>query len=397
MGVAKPCRRCPCATTFWQSPARRRARGRSKRWLTGAPWWRSELYYSPIEAFWKCWPTSYVRILASAVELFAFEARAQSDGVWKACELGRKEPDQSIRACSEVLTGATTLRPAALYNRGIAYTAKGDLDRALVDLSEAIRLDPQRAFRFQERGELHLRRREFDRAIADLTRAIQMDPIRAFRFHFRAHAYREAGDLDRAILDFTEAIRLDSTHSFRFYDRASAFRDKGEWVKAIADYDVAIRLDPKSAGSYAERGWLHLRLGRVEQAVVDLSEAVRLDPNYAEAHARLGEASRTSGDLHAAERPAQQRAELKREREQDAARTTRLVTLDRLKVVQKEAEDRTPKDAPSSFRRRLEALRAEFASCRSCGFGWTEFRLREGDNSLVTDHLRQSRPAPSGS
>src|SRR6516162_1906708 len=97
------------------------------------------------------------------------------------------------------------------YNRGIARKAKGDLDRAIADYNQAIRLDPQDA-----------------------------DP------HYgRGVAWSEKGDLDRTIADYDEAIRLDPKHERAYYNRGVAWSAKGDLDRAIADYDETIRLDPK--------------------------------------------------------------------------------------------------------------------------------------------------------
>src|ERR1043166_414206 len=95
------------------------------------------------------------------------------DNVWKDCELERSNPDRSIAACSQILSRKSgRLSSAAFYSRGRAYAAKGDLDRALADLSESIRLDPSRAFRFQERGEVFFNKGDFPRALPDINEAI---------------------------------------------------------------------------------------------------------------------------------------------------------------------------------------------------------------------------------
>jgi tetratricopeptide (TPR) repeat protein len=87
--------------------------------------------------------------------------------------------DAAIAACTRVSRdrGASTrIRAAALSNRGVEYKAKGDLDRAIVDYSEAIRLDPKFAPPYSNRGNAYKPKDDLDRAIADLTVAIRLDP-----------------------------------------------------------------------------------------------------------------------------------------------------------------------------------------------------------------------------
>jgi tetratricopeptide (TPR) repeat protein len=52
---------------------------------------------------------------------------------------------------------------------------------------------------------------DYDRAIADLSEAIRLDPKRASAFYNRGVAYRAKGDLGHADADAAEAMRLDPT------------------------------------------------------------------------------------------------------------------------------------------------------------------------------------------
>ena len=101
----------------------------------------------------------------------------------------------------------------AYDNRGSAYQAKGDIDRAIADHDEAIRLDPRYAAAYDNRG----------------------------------GAYQAKGDHDRAIADFDEAIRLDPKNLNAYYDRALANLYAGALPEALADLNQASALNPKSA------------------------------------------------------------------------------------------------------------------------------------------------------
>src|SRR5215467_2273160 len=99
-----------------------------------------------------------VRVLAGfafvIVNLSAMGTALAQDRIWKECELAAHDPDRSIAACSTLLSRPSTrVHAAAFHNRGLAWAAKENLDQAVSDISQGIRLDPQRAYRWQERGE----------------------------------------------------------------------------------------------------------------------------------------------------------------------------------------------------------------------------------------------------
>jgi len=82
---------------------------------------------------------TFALVVVTSLGLFA--ARAAADDT-STCDNGTG--DQAITACSRLIK-RNPKDAAAFNNRGIAYKAKGDLDRAIADLNEAIRLSPDRA------------------------------------------------------------------------------------------------------------------------------------------------------------------------------------------------------------------------------------------------------------
>lgn len=96
-------------------------------------------------------------------------------------------------------------------NRGVERKRKGDLDGALADYAEAIRLNPD-------------------------------DP---FAFNNRANTRRDKGDLDGAIADYTEALRVDPGYTAAYVNRGMVHERKGDTDKARADYEAALARPPK--------------------------------------------------------------------------------------------------------------------------------------------------------
>jgi tetratricopeptide (TPR) repeat protein len=84
--------------------------------------------------------------------------------------------------------------------------------------------------------------RKFDRAIADLTEAIRLAPGAVAWRLGRGDANFEKGDLDHAIVDFTDAIRLAPTSPVAFDERGRAYERKGEGLKAKEDFAQAKKL-----------------------------------------------------------------------------------------------------------------------------------------------------------
>ena len=159
------------------------------------------------------------------------------------CTAVGKTADERIKTCTIAIAAETGTRAARAYNfRGIAWHDKYELDRAMADYDQAVRLDPSSANAVNNRGIAWQAKGNLDRAIADHTRAIALDPkddaVGAYRF--RSIALRLKGETDRAIADASEAIRLYPDYNAAYVDRGLAYEDKRDLQRARADYNQAL-------------------------------------------------------------------------------------------------------------------------------------------------------------
>jgi tetratricopeptide (TPR) repeat protein len=214
----------------------------------------------------------------------------------------------------------------------VRYLSLGQIERAIDDLDEYIRLYPQHAEAYSVRGvayfllatawpeshrgdeydgtghfripRLSQARRGFELAIENYDEAIRLDPQDALAYHSRGTAYLLLRQIERAIEDYYEAIKLDPQYAWGYKAIGDAHvrlsqEAQHEWdtmspealtqetarqyQRAIENYDEAIRLDPKLAGAYHNRSVAYRLLGEPERAQQDFGEALR-DPKYEAAY-----------------------------------------------------------------------------------------------------------------
>jgi tetratricopeptide (TPR) repeat protein len=154
---------------------------------------------------------------------------------------------------------------------------KKELDIALGDYNDAIRLDPTAAPVFNNRGTVWAAKQEFDKAIADYNEAIRLDPRYALAYFNDGIARTAKQEYDRAIADFDEAIRLDPRYLYAYDGRGIAWAARREYDKAIADFNEAIRLDPKFVPAYNGRGVAWAARQQYDKAITDFNDAIRLE------------------------------------------------------------------------------------------------------------------------
>ncbi len=101
-----------------------------------------------------------------------------------------------------------TNKAKALSARADAFEREDQLDRALADRSEALRLAPKSDVYLRKRGELYLRMGKASLALTDFYKAVSHNLNDATAYFDRGVAYELQGDLSFAHEDYRTACRL---------------------------------------------------------------------------------------------------------------------------------------------------------------------------------------------
>ena len=178
----------------------------------------------------------------------------------------------------------------AYNNRGVAKDALGQHDGAIADFDEAIRLKSDFAEAYNNRGAAKNALGRHNAAIANCDEAIRLSPDYAEAYNNRGNAKDALGRHEAAIADFDEAIRLRPDYAEVYNNRGNVKDALGRHEAAIADFDEAIRLRPDFAKAYYNRAIAKGQLDQYEYAIADFDEAIRLKPDYAIAYNGRGAA-----------------------------------------------------------------------------------------------------------
>jgi tetratricopeptide (TPR) repeat protein len=146
---------------------------------------------------------------------------------------------------------------AELVNLSADYAEGGDLDRAIAQLNEALRLDPSFAEAYTQRGVFYTMKNDYDRAMSDFTAAVRMDPSLADAYMNRGNIYNSQGDTDLARADYDTAIRLRPDYAPLYYSRDTLYEKQKDFDRARADFEYALMLD--SGFSFARKSLKRLQ------------------------------------------------------------------------------------------------------------------------------------------
>lgn len=227
--------------------------------------------------------------------LASFAAAPAAHATWTAdaeqCASGGQDRNVIIDACNQALkSGAlNNIEKARTYhNRGVLKALNGDPSSGVLDLTEAMRLEPNKPEHYYARGEISMGRKQFPQAAADFDAALKLDGPSVRGYYLLGTAHMGNGDGDAAIADFTAALKLSPREIAVLNDRANAYFAKRDWDRALADYTAAISVDPKNPILYHNRGEIWRITNDLRRASDDFDTAIRLKPDYESAYIRRG-------------------------------------------------------------------------------------------------------------
>ena len=206
-------------------------------------------------------------------------------------------------------------------NLGNAYAYAGDLDKALEQYRESVRINPNHPLAHFNIGFTLVHQNRHAEAIAHLQEAIRIRQADADAQYILGLALAKSGRPAEGLPHFEIALELkpddgevrrdyasalqavgrypDAVHHFREalrtrpQDQAAhswlgnALTSMGQHEAAIASYEEALRLSPLDARTRNNLASVLVRLGRAPDAVDHLRRALRDDPRYGLAHYNL--------------------------------------------------------------------------------------------------------------
>ena len=137
---------------------------------------------------------------------------------------------------------AETQNAVSYFDRGFAKQKKGDLDGAMADYDQAIKLNPKDASAFNNRGNAKFAKGDLNGAMADYNQAIKINPKNTLAYNNLGNVKLRKGELDGAMADLNQAIQLNPQYGLAYRNRGNAKRRKGDFDGAIADFNRAIKV-----------------------------------------------------------------------------------------------------------------------------------------------------------
>ena len=174
-------------------------------------------------------------------------------------------------------------------NRGNAYIKLNKYDDALNDYNSAIKLNPNLAMAYLERGIFYATvKKDYNQAIFDFDKSLKMNYYFAEAYLYRGLAYAETKNYRQAVSNYNKAIAINPDYAEGYNNRGLIYRQLKQYDKAIVDLNKAIEINPNIAEAYNNRGVAYDELKKRDEALSDYSKAIELNSDYEWAYINRG-------------------------------------------------------------------------------------------------------------
>ncbi|HEV2577010.1 MAG TPA: tetratricopeptide repeat protein [Acidobacteriaceae bacterium] len=216
-------------------------------------------------------------------------------------------------ACVTVLAVLTqgctrnpNVRKVKYLNSGKAYEAQGKDKEAIIQFSNAIKIDPHYADAHFELAKAYLKTGSPMGAYAELRRTVDLDPknvdarLELGQIYLAGHAYPKSLEQANAIL------AIDPKNADAWGLKSAIAMANNDHPEALKDIQQALTYAPNRAGFHAQLGLIQgTDPSTANNGEEQVREAVKLDPKNGAAHLLLASMLEKKGDTAGAEAEAQ--------------------------------------------------------------------------------------------
>jgi tetratricopeptide (TPR) repeat protein len=201
--------------------------------------------------------------------------------------------NQVYRSAVAIWSDAVAKAPEnarAFNNLGTALDTARDIDHAIVQYREALRLWPGYAEAHNNLGNDLRLTGHLPEAADEFYAAVQIKPTFAEAYYNLANTLVEWKRPSEAIGYYRKALQIKPEYSEAHANLGLALAGVGQLPAAIAEYQEALRIDPGYVVAHYDLGNALAETGRMPEAIREFEAALRLDPTYAKAESNLGNA-----------------------------------------------------------------------------------------------------------
>jgi len=174
------------------------------------------------------------------------------------------------------------------YSRGVLFAIEGEVDEAIEEYENALRVDPESPYLMTELAALYIQRQEMDKALGLLERSVTLAPEYVDSRILLGSLYGNLKRFEDAIHEYKKVIGIDPEKREAYLFLNLFYRENKEYEKAVDILDDLLKMDPSSLmGSYY-LAKTYAAMDRHDEAEVWFQKTLDIKPTFRPALMDLG-------------------------------------------------------------------------------------------------------------
>lgn len=165
-------------------------------------------------------------------------------------------------------------------NRGVVLTRLQNYEEAIASYDRALQIRPEYPDAWNNRGVCLLELQEYQEAIVSYEQAIKVKPDYADAWNNRGVALSKLQNYQEAVKSYNQALAIKNDYSDAWNNRGVSLTKLGIYGEAIACYDNATKLRPDFLSAWYNKARCYALQEKVEEAIESLKKAMSLNSNY---------------------------------------------------------------------------------------------------------------------
>lgn len=185
-----------------------------------------------------------------------------------------EELKQNIELMKKLEALDLTLTPSVYKERGNIYFGQGNIEKAIDNYSNAIRLKSDDIEAYFNRGLAYHRSMKYHEAIQDYERVIQVNTKYQNAYANLGVCYRLLKEYGKSLQNLNRALELNPNFEFALIHRGITHVEMNKIDLALADLKKAEQINPNSPENLFGLGFVYGRIGDYKKAIEYYKKAI---------------------------------------------------------------------------------------------------------------------------